>query len=962
MRKTSRFFSFIIVLILALAPLETYSQNENNIIDIPYDWSRDALLSAVENDLLVGNDGYLYPDKNLSRAELATIMNRVFKPVYKADISNYTDVNPMDWFYYELAQAVEMGTFKGFEDKLRPNDDVTREEAFVVLSNALTLKSKGTEKTFLDIDNVSNWAIENIYGLINAGYIDGSNGMINPKANITKAEFAQLLYNIFKMHITVPGTYTEVNDGNVIVNSPNVTLKDLTIKGDLIIADGVGEGEVILDNVHIIGRVFSRTGENSIRIIDNSNTKTDKEDLNPIEDKKPNSNDDSGSTTKPPIKKYKVNYSVIGENGTLTGTIISGDTLKRGRSVVFTAIPSDGYEIKEWKLNGEVVTVIGDALTKTVEGNTNVTVEFKKVKVEPEPEIHIVLYYVVGNGGTIEGSINSGIGVAPNTEVTLRATPVDGFKIKAWKVNDQILIAEDTLTIRINEYTKVSVEFEEIEAIPERYMVRYDVIGENGSIEVTVEDSQYVNDGTKVTFKAIPAEGYEVKEWKENWEVVTMGDTLTRIIKKNTIVTVEFQKIIVKDTTPPEFISMTPKPGDYWRDGVEPVEVKITAKDDNLYRMATDSGWYFYALEDVYNGDTKRRQMDEDVAIFVTYENNTWTFSYQRDHLSKLIFILDFEDYEGNKWSDVVPNREDRDFSISVFNLDKAILNMRLGQVNGLNPEDYTIDSWNDLMNAVNDLPETTQDEVDLKVVAIVNALSFLADTTELKFLLLRVDELNQADYSEFTWGILMDVINEMPQATKWDIDTKIIRINNALDNLADISNINKLKYDVSLLNREDYSEDSWNYLIDILDNYPENIIEQVLYKISKAYPAFKNLVNIVRLKEAKSEASSRGLDTCTKFNTCDKYRDVLINMPEVTQSEVDDKTDAIKALILELDSDNNLESAKMVMEVVSGRVYLNEKWDVFVDAFQNLPEYTREEKDYKALQILMLAARLDLF
>lgn len=126
------------------------------------------------------------------------------------------------------------------------------------------------------------------------------------------------------------------------------------------------------------------------------------------------------------------------------------------------------------------------------------------------------------------------------------------------------------------------------------------------------------------------------------------------------------------------------------------------------------------------------------------------------------------------------------------------------------------------------------------------------------------------------------------------------------------------------------------------------------------AVTALKNLADIVYLKEAKSEASSLGLDTCTKYNTCDKYKDVLVNMPEEMQWEVDKKTTAIKGLILELDSDYNLERAKVVMEVVSGRVYLNEKWDIFVDAFENLPEYTMEEKDYKALQILTLAARLD--
>ena len=83
---------------------------------------------------------------------------------------------------------------------------------------------------------------------------------------------AQILYNIFEKYINVSGTYTGDQSGNVIVNVPEVTLKDTTIAGDLIIGDGVGNGTVTLDNVTVQGRVLVRGGgENSLRIVNNSN-------------------------------------------------------------------------------------------------------------------------------------------------------------------------------------------------------------------------------------------------------------------------------------------------------------------------------------------------------------------------------------------------------------------------------------------------------------------------------------------------------------------------------------------------------------------------------------------------------------------------------------------------------------------------------------------------------------------
>jgi hypothetical protein len=56
-----------------------------------------------------------------------------------------------------------------------------------------------------------------------------------------------------------------------MVNVPNVTLKNVTITGDLIVGDGVGDGDLILDNVTIKGRLLARGGGvNSIIIIGGS--------------------------------------------------------------------------------------------------------------------------------------------------------------------------------------------------------------------------------------------------------------------------------------------------------------------------------------------------------------------------------------------------------------------------------------------------------------------------------------------------------------------------------------------------------------------------------------------------------------------------------------------------------------------------------------------------------------------
>lgn len=152
---------------------------------------------------------------------------------------------------------------------MEPNANITREQAFAVLARALWLEpATSANKPFEDEDEISDWARGEVLAMANAGYIQGSNGRLDPRSYITRAEFAQVMHNIFRQYINKAGEHSVVADGNILVNVPGVTLKNVTINGDLVVGDGVGEGDLVLDNVTIKGRLLVRGGGvNSIKII-----------------------------------------------------------------------------------------------------------------------------------------------------------------------------------------------------------------------------------------------------------------------------------------------------------------------------------------------------------------------------------------------------------------------------------------------------------------------------------------------------------------------------------------------------------------------------------------------------------------------------------------------------------------------------------------------------------------------
>ena len=70
-------------------------------------WYAEPLEAAVKNGLLQGDDrGLLRPDGNLTRAEMAAIINRAFGAYKTTDISQFRDVQNGKWYYDDMRKAV----------------------------------------------------------------------------------------------------------------------------------------------------------------------------------------------------------------------------------------------------------------------------------------------------------------------------------------------------------------------------------------------------------------------------------------------------------------------------------------------------------------------------------------------------------------------------------------------------------------------------------------------------------------------------------------------------------------------------------------------------------------------------------------------------------------------------------------------------------------------------------------
>ena len=169
--------------------------------------------------------------KYMTRAEvLSQVEKLIGATTQSAEINKVKDVKKKDAYYKTMSIALQAGlvTPDAKTGKLYPKKKATWDYVSGVMAVVLE-KEKG--------DLLGNK---------------------NASGKLTKKQLANYINKQFPNQVK-KSTET-VKAGNVIISKPDVTLKNATITGDLVIGDGVADKEVTLENVTVKGRAIVRGG------------------------------------------------------------------------------------------------------------------------------------------------------------------------------------------------------------------------------------------------------------------------------------------------------------------------------------------------------------------------------------------------------------------------------------------------------------------------------------------------------------------------------------------------------------------------------------------------------------------------------------------------------------------------------------------------------------------------------
>ena len=201
MKKTLACLLVILMLLLAF-PVSAQSGFQ----DVPADaWYAQAISYVSGSGLMHGvGSGTFAPGGNVTRGMFVTVLSRlsgIDLTLYEGD--SFEDVPAGAYDSPSIQWAASHGIVNGkTADHFAPKENLRREDAAVILFRYAQKSGNNTDYSdvalniFSDESKVSAYALPACKWAADKGILKGSGGRLDPQGNMTRAQLAQLMFNI----------------------------------------------------------------------------------------------------------------------------------------------------------------------------------------------------------------------------------------------------------------------------------------------------------------------------------------------------------------------------------------------------------------------------------------------------------------------------------------------------------------------------------------------------------------------------------------------------------------------------------------------------------------------------------------------------------------------------------------------------------------------------------------------
>lgn len=236
-------------LTMSLVSTAAFAVGGKSFDDVNGHWGQASVERWAGYGVFNGDDaGNFNPDKQMTRAEFATMLANMMGYTAKADKS-FGDVASDAWYADAILKLAAAGVMLGDNNgNANPNKPISRAEAAVMMCRAFNIQPSNASLNFADSANVADWARGSMAALAEKGMMNGvGNNQLAPLANITRASVAKLVDNMISEYVTESKTISgDVKGIVLVVGDVDVTVKDATLSENLIVAPKAAGAEVVL--------------------------------------------------------------------------------------------------------------------------------------------------------------------------------------------------------------------------------------------------------------------------------------------------------------------------------------------------------------------------------------------------------------------------------------------------------------------------------------------------------------------------------------------------------------------------------------------------------------------------------------------------------------------------------------------------------------------------------------------
>ncbi|MFS0575082.1 S-layer homology domain-containing protein [Sporosarcina sp. 179-K 3D1 HS] len=197
------------LLLFTAVPAQVKVQAATQFSDVHNHWAKNEIKYLSERHIIGGYpDGTFKPNEPITRAQASAMLIKALNiPLSENTSVQFKDVSKNSPYYQILATVNEKGVLRGDNGYMRPGEQTSRAQMAAILRRAFELPLD-KQATFIDV-TPAHWAYQDINGIAKQRIAGGSHGKYMPSNSVTRAQFSAFLVRALddKMKLSKYRTY-----------------------------------------------------------------------------------------------------------------------------------------------------------------------------------------------------------------------------------------------------------------------------------------------------------------------------------------------------------------------------------------------------------------------------------------------------------------------------------------------------------------------------------------------------------------------------------------------------------------------------------------------------------------------------------------------------------------------------------------------------------------------------------